>query len=620
MFPRPLLALAMTMAIAPAAFAQNAPAGKLKIEAARLASRYDDFKAALDVWARSEIQRTSKLLKKYRVLAFDELKDGVFTASLYDYAQDKVIRVEGSVPKVLSKNFWKSGKKWSLKVVDAPANRLPPTMEELEAAKKLVRSKMDLTNYSLSPAMPGTLSAKAIQQATAINPATGKSLVTNGAIVMPTERVVNVALKPKKNSGAKPEIVSVSLSSDQLVRYQYSAPPTAIASAADAQDAVQALTAQGQPRMEFARGQENADGTCGLEEDTDSVSQSRGTPGSATITVKTPAGDTLWQFDVIRPTASSGFWGSGIELRNVSYKGTPVLKRGHVPIFNVQYLNNACGPYRDWAYEENRFKANAQNILVGDATQGIVETSEMPQTILQSGSDFGNFTGVAIYTDEHQKTTLMTEMAAGWYRYVMMWTFYPDGSFQPQFGFGAIENACVCNRHFHHAYWRLEFPNTKFEKSPLGQDAWKVSDLQETFARDGMSRYRVSGGEGKTYEIVPGPRDGTASQPKLPGDTVDKFAKSDMWIMNANDDQVDDSALSADDSNDWGESIHISQFLKKQGAAQNDKLEKGLVVWYGTHFIHDLLAEPTHIESHTAGEGDDDHIVGPMIQPLKPVN
>ena len=60
----------------------------------------------------------------------------------------------------------------------------------------------------------------------------------------------------------------------------------------------------------------------------------------------------LWTFYAIRPADSSGTNGSGVELRYVNYRGKRVLYRAHVPILNVRYDNDACGPYRDWQDEE----------------------------------------------------------------------------------------------------------------------------------------------------------------------------------------------------------------------------------------------------------------------------
>jgi hypothetical protein len=63
-------------------------------------------------------------------------------------------------------------------------------------------------------------------------------------------------------------------------------------------------------------------------------------------------GAELWRFLAVRPVVSSGTNGSGVELRFVSFCGKRVLYRVHVPILNVKYDSDACGPYRDWQNEE----------------------------------------------------------------------------------------------------------------------------------------------------------------------------------------------------------------------------------------------------------------------------
>ena len=45
---------------------------------------------------------------------------------------------------------------------------------------------------------------------------------------------------------------------------------------------------------------------------------------------------TVWKFLVVRPAASSGTNGSGVELRYVDYRGKRLLYRAHVPILNVK--------------------------------------------------------------------------------------------------------------------------------------------------------------------------------------------------------------------------------------------------------------------------------------------
>jgi hypothetical protein len=52
---------------------------------------------------------------------------------------------------------------------------------------------------------------------------------------------------------------------------------------------------------------------------------------------------------------------------------------------------------------------------------------------------------------------MVSEMNAGWYRYIMEWRFAPDGTIRPRYGFGSTKNACVCSAHQHNAYWRFDF-------------------------------------------------------------------------------------------------------------------------------------------------------------------
>jgi Cu2+-containing amine oxidase len=65
---------------------------------------------------------------------------------------------------------------------------------------------------------------------------------------------------------------------------------------------------------------------------------------------------------------------------------------------------------------------------------------------------------VAVYVDVgQQEIVLVSEMQAGWYRYISEWRLHVNGTIKPRFGFGAVNNSCVCNAHHHHVYWRLNF-------------------------------------------------------------------------------------------------------------------------------------------------------------------
>ena len=60
------------------------------------------------------------------------------------------------------------------------------------------------------------------------------------------------------------------------------------------------------------------------------------------------------------------------------------------------------------------------------------------KTVLDSGNDQGNFLGVAVYVDGAQEeVVLVSEMEAGWYRYISEWRLHVNGTIKPRFGFAA---------------------------------------------------------------------------------------------------------------------------------------------------------------------------------------
>src|SRR5207247_1395302 len=140
----------------------------------------------------------------------------------------------------------------------------------------------------------------------------------------------------------------------------------------------------------------------------------------------------LWKFLAVRPAASSGTRSSGVELRYVDYRGKRVLYRAHVPILNVHYDNNACGPYRDWQWQEGMIQANGVDVAPGFRLCNAPAT-----TILDTGSDAGNFLGVGIYV-QGQEVVLVSELEAVWYRYISDWRLDRNGTMRPRFGFSAI--------------------------------------------------------------------------------------------------------------------------------------------------------------------------------------
>ena len=170
-----------------------------------------------------------------------------------------------------------------------------------------------------------------------------------------------------------------------------------------------------------------------------------GAAGQCWITI-TSGGQTLWRFLAIRPAASSGTNGSGIELRYVDYKGKRVLYQAHVPILNVEYGNDGqeigCGPtYRDWQDAETQFEANGTAVA-----PGFLLCPQPARTIVDSGSDQGNFAGVAIYVDGPE-VVLVSEVAGCTATSRMA---VPSKAGSATFLFGA-RRPLQCHLHTHHS-------------------------------------------------------------------------------------------------------------------------------------------------------------------------
>lgn len=322
---------------------------------------------------------------------------------------------------------------------------------------------------------------------------------------------------------------------------------------------------------------------CGAPAGAAEPTATRGTAGQAWVTVK-QAGRTLWRFLVVRPAASSGLRGSGVELRFVDYRGKRVLYRAHVPILNVRYDQDACGPYRDWQWEEGRIQANGT-----DVAPGLRLCPAPAATIMETGSDVGNHLGVAIYVDG-QDVVLVSEMEAGWYRYVSQWRLRADGSIFPRLGFAATASPCVCNVHHHHAYWRFDFDIVtagnnrvlEFNDPPLvGGASWHEKRFEIARPRDPARkrRWRVENrASGAAYDIVPRSEDGVAAQqPDWP------YGRGDVWILRYHGNEIDDgfNTTTSPDSD-----AKIDRWVDGENVLAQD-----VVLWYGAHFTHDLARD-----------------------------
>ena len=409
---------------------------------------------------------------KVRLLYVEVLDDGAkttkplppsrFRATLYDDTNHRAILVDGSL---------RDARRLEITESAVPPH---PSAAEYAAAVSLVRRDAALGRAidvgQLAPYRP--------------IPALALNELPDGRI----ERRVAVGLLPRRGE-AQHEVVAVDVARGAVHRLE------------------ERLPSNLRPRNRSA---------CGVPLDAGQATASKGTAGQVWVTV-TQAGKTLWRFLVIRPAASSGTNGSGIELRYVDYKGKRVLYRAHVPILNVKYTGDACGPYRDWHYQEGMIRAAGT-----DVAPGFRLCPAPAQTIIDTGSDTGNFLGVGIYITGSE-VVFVSEMEAGWYRYISEWRLHADGTIRPRFAFAAVEQPCVCNVHHHHVYWRFDFDirsagNNRvreFNDPPLsGSSKWHDKRFEVRRLRDFSRQRRWLVEHTRTkegYEIIPNADDGIAA-------------------------------------------------------------------------------------------------------------
>jgi Copper amine oxidase, enzyme domain len=282
-----------------------------------------------------------------------------------------------------------------------------------------------------------------------------------------------------------------------------------------------------------------------------------------------------------------------VELHQVRYRGRLLLWRAHVPILNVLYDDGVS--YRDWQNQETPFQAQG-NDPVGS---GWRLCTQPPATILEAGTDDGDFQGVALWYEDGE-LRLVSEMQAGWYRYISDWRLRDDGVIAPRFGFAGTRNPRTCMRHQHHVYWRLDFDiegsgdDVVQQRGLIFADRfpWTTIVRESSRRRTPLSRsWRVLDATSERgYRIVPGVADGTA----------DAYGVADLWFLRYHGDELEDGVMvvggSAADTQ-----ARLDQFLDGESIERTD-----VVVWDAGHFLHDEQAPSLH-------QG---HIIGPELRPV----
>jgi hypothetical protein len=481
-----------------------------------------------------------------------------FRTVFYNYTRQETIVAEGSLAQPAAA------------IAHVLKNWQPqPNEEEYEAAVAVLRD---------DPVLGPAFAAKRVDAYRPMPPVQGWA---EDAV---TERIVNVGLFPRsEESEIQHEIVGVNMARKSIVHY-----------------------AGGTPHRANAASQ-----LCGLRPGHQATT-SRGTEGQYQLTIMDSDGSILWDMLVLRPSISSGTNASGIELQQVKYKNHSVFKRAHLPILNVLYDEGPCGPYRDWTYQEGMFDADGTDIA---GAPGFRDCGTNPaQTILDDNEDKGNFRGVAIYQQDSE-VVLVTELEAGWYRYIHEWGFDADGTIHPRFGFGAVANSCTCFPHTHHAYFRFDFDvdgdkNSIYQIAQPGNDA-RIPRIQITtetkVLRDPNSPmyYQIRGGK-RSYLLYPGENDGIA----------DNYGRGDFWFLHWHD-GPDPLTAEIDDGHGFFERTEadLDQFVNGESLDKED-----VVVWYQASFLHlpgnAADGKPTPRDGGSGNSIMGPEVVGPDLVPV----
>jgi len=499
---------------------------------------------------------------RYRLIAFElvesnrneRLAPDKFRAVYYDYSNNRVVRAEGRFDSLANLQVTLGN--------DQPL----PSNEEFEAAIDVLRH---------DPRIGPELSRNVLVANPAMPPVVYPDMATNGAKV---ERTINILLLPTGRASNSSEVVGVNMIDNSVVHFPGGAPPTSKA----------------------------APTACGITNANQGTTSS-GTAGQYEFIV-TKAGVEIWRFIAIRPAASSGPGDrSGIELQNVRYKGKMVLRRMHTPILNVNYDGNVCGPFRDWQWQEGMFQATGTD--VPGTNGGVRDCGSTPATTaLETGNDVGNFRGIAFYMSESKELILVSEMNAGWYRYICEYRFNSNGTIRPRYGYGATVNNCVCAAHTHHVYWRFDFdidgdgvtgaPNVV--RSSRREFLWSSSYTTETRTqRLARQNWLVQNPATlDSYMIRPNSNDGTAA----PG----SFGRGDVWVLVYKSNEISDRDTGGVNI---GAPANIDGFMTSPESLAN----QDIVVWYGAHFYH---ADGGNGESNPQVISGD-HVHGPDLVPVR---
>ncbi len=231
-----------------------------------------------------------------------------------------------------------------------------------------------------------------------------------------------------------------------------------------------------------------------------------------------------WELCWLKPSKSSGPDGSGLELRNVHFRGVLVIKRAHAPMLFAEYRNGAGGDcYRDWKDEDASFIAEpgVRNILgtpINFSATTSCDISSAPTTsygachFQQPGRTMADCNGGGVAIENlaaGMGFRLTTQYAAAWYQYTARYELLADGNIDAKFGFGNLNGTLNDVTHWHQNYWRFDFDidgagndTINFAGAPISNE---FAAIRTTFGTYSVTDANAGFG----YVVSPGANDDT---------------------------------------------------------------------------------------------------------------
>jgi hypothetical protein len=231
----------------------------------------------------------------------------------------------------------------------------------------------------------------------------------------------------------------------------------------------------------------------------------------------------VWEMCWLTPQRSSGPRGSGLELRNVHFRGVLMIKRAHSPILFAEYKNGGGGNcYRDWkdtgaamgaetgvrntlGTPISTAKTNCDVSFSPTASYGICPFNGSGVPGIPSCAPPNTVALENLPNDAGMRMT--TQYEASWYKYTARYIFLANGDIDTEFGFGNSDGTFNNFTHWHHNYFRFDFDiNGAANDQILLNSALQPTEF---FAmRQPRANYRVIDAVGQFgYEIAPGVND-----------------------------------------------------------------------------------------------------------------